>query len=203
MNQRLLVSQIVNVIGITNFLVILMLQNKLAAMVTRFSLMFSGTLIIVSFIMIVIFSALFLRKTGKNFQKCSSDLSPIFRYFLSNFAVSAVLVLFMLGFFIDTEILKVCLLSLIIFIFPIIAYNKSVYVLLHGKEIRLYDYSDGFESISGNQIKDIKKVLLGMMYKIKYEDADGSSKARYFFPNGNFFFFFSEPASIKALKSVM
>jgi hypothetical protein len=126
----------------------------------------------------------------------------LYRYFLSNFAVSGVLALFVLGCFYDIEILKVCLLSLIVFIFPIIAYNKSVYVLLQGKEIRLYDYSDDFESINGKQIKDIKRVFLGMMYKIKFTDNDGVSKARYFSPSGNLFFF-AEPASVKKLRSTM
>lgn len=199
MKQRLLITQIVNIIGFSNLMFHVMNKDFLGDRVFQTGMKLSSFLIIGGLILIIFFSASFLRKVD---SKISSFLSPLFKYALPNAFIGVLLALFIQGCFFDAQLLKLFFLFLIISIFPIIAYTKSVFVILQGKEIRLCDYSDDFESISGKQITGIKKVFLGMMYKIKFTDNDGVSKAKYFFPTGNFFFFI-EPASVKKLKSAM
>src|SRR5260370_1923622 len=144
MKRKLLTAQIINIIGFSNLMMHIMNKDFLGNRVFQTGMKFSTFLVIGSLVFIIFLSASFLRKTD---SKSSSFLSPILKYALPNAFIAFLIAMLIQGCFFDVQLLKVFFLFLIISIFPIIAYSKSVYVLLHGKEIRFYDYSDDFESI--------------------------------------------------------
>lgn len=202
-NQRFLFLQIINIVGIVNFLTIIIMRDELIPLVVRFSLIFSGGLFLVSFFLIIIFYNSFLRKIENGFEKQSSGLSPILKYVLPNFMISGVLILFILGLVYDVGMFKVFFLFLIVIIFPLVIYFKSLFVAVRGNEVRFYNYSNDFVQISGEQIKSIGRVLLGFAYKIKYVDASNTESTKYFFPKGYFLGLLVEPESVKLLKSLV
>ncbi len=202
-NQRFLYLQIINIVGIVNFLIIVIMQDELIPLVTRFSLIFSGSLFLVSLCLIIFFYNSFLRKIETGFEKQSSSLSPVLKYVLPNFMIAGVLILFISGLVYDVGMFRIFFLFLIIIFFPLLIYFKSLFVAVRGNEVRFYNYSNDFIQINGNQIKSIGRVLIGFVYKIKYIDSDNLNKVKYFFPKGYFFGVLAEPKSVKLIKSLI
>jgi hypothetical protein len=198
--RRFIICQLVNILAITNLINALMVQKILGPVSTQFALIFYGILLAGSLFMISFYSVKFVGQLDNGVKKCSSDLSPVFKYLIINPAISAILVLITLGFIFDLEIMKVSLLVFLVTIYPLIIFIRSVFVVFGGDEIRVYDYSNNCTVLRGNQIKKIKKAQLGLIYKLTYSNSDGRDKSFFFFPRGSFLIF-NEPDSIKELRS--
>lgn len=194
--------QIANVIGLTNLIQIAMIQGRLAPIVTRVSFIFSCSLLIGSTLAILLLGVSFIKKCETNSEKYSSSLSPFFKFILPNSGIACVLVLLTLGLIYDHEILKVCLLSVVLFTYPVLIYVSSGFVVVSAGDVRLYDYSDSFTRIEASRIRKVKSSLFGFIYKIEYVSVEGSIKGAYFFPKG-ISLPFIEPDSIKVLKSMI
>ncbi len=200
--RKFIIFQSINILAITNVISVLIAQKSFGPVVTKFALIFYGVLLIGSLFMISFYSLKFLSQLERGTKKYSSDLSPVFKYLFINPAISAILVLITLGVIFDSEIIKVSLLVFIATIYPTIIFIRSVFIVFVGNEIRVYDYSDEYTVLRGNQIKKIKRVQLGLIYKLTYSNFKGFDKSVFFFPKGSFFIF-NEPDSIKELRALI
>jgi len=113
MKRILLFLQIINVVAITNYIQISLIQDRLADFIVRFSLIFSAVLFAVSVVGIIFFSVTFLKNLDRDISRVSSNASPFRKYLMPNILISIVFVLLTMGLIKDLEILKVCLLSFI------------------------------------------------------------------------------------------
>jgi hypothetical protein len=201
MNKKLVVFQILNIASLVSCIVISITQSELPEVFVKFSLLIPGVLLFISTMAIVGLSLTFIRSLESDCVKASSSLSPLFKFLLVNFGIACVLLLFISGLIFDAQILKVCLLFFVIFLYPVITYLKSSFVVYKGDSIKIYNYGSNHIHISSKQVKKIKRLFLSFEYKIEYLDFDGKRQTAVFFPK-SLLFSFGEPKSVASLRSI-
>lgn len=188
MKKLLLFFQLINIVGITNLITVLFIQDLLGEVVTRFAIAFSSGIVIVSLMVIVLTSVLFFRRIDLE-TSCSTILSPFYRFLLVNPIISNVLILLSLGITYGPDFFKIAFLSLLVTSYPIFLFCKSSFVANVNGKIRIYSYSNDFEEIGFDRVLSIKMLQMGLLYKITYMSEIETKKARYFFPKGGLLLF--------------
>jgi hypothetical protein len=175
------------------------MKNEIVSFVIfRNGLIFSSTLILLSLFAIIWLSKIFFSEFDPRFKRYSSILSPFFKHLFPNAAIAAVLVISAMGIVYTPDFFKVAFLAVLVIIYPVTLFFKSVIILANDFEVAVYDYSGSF-TFKRSQIKKVNKVQLGLLYQIRYENSNGSLKSLYFFPVGGFLMF-NEPEVVKSLK---
>ncbi len=199
MKQQILILRVINVIGISNFITINLLKHKISEVIFNFSLLFSSIIFGISIILIIWISVSYWQKLKKGIEIYSTSLTLFFRFLFPNPMIASLLVLAIVGSFYDLEILKILLLCIIIFSYPLIVLNNLMIVTVKNDDLVIYNYLDHF-SINTSQLKKISRIAFGFPYRLVFLDGDRNKKAIYFFPKGSVFIL-AEPESIKSLKS--
>jgi len=85
------------------------------------------------------------------------------------------------------------------FIYPVILYLKSTFVVYNDGIVRLYTYSKNYNEVSVDRIRRIKKVLLNTMYKMEFLNKGDKMQVVYFFSDSSLW---NESNSVKQLKAM-
>lgn len=192
--------QLLNIVGITNLLVIISFKDVVVSRVFLFGVAFSGGLILVTISLLIVFSYRIRRDFDPAFSPISSDFSVILKYILPNFMVSGLLLLLVLSLYHDLRLLRVFFVFAALTIYPLSLYRKAQFVLTKESEIKAYNFTRQPSEIRIDKIEALRKVLFGFLYKIIYIDTSNIRKTIYFFPRSGLFPFLSTPTSIKELR---